>query len=167
MTQHNIREAPDLIVLAKRHAVPRVSFRPLGLVGIEEKEEELIGNATYREFAEILTRALALAREHRIRTNLSGVMKKLPFLWTRYKTDRPKEKLECAYLWLQVFVSCDGDVTPCCALFMDEQVSLGNAFHGFHQAWNGDTYRDFRAAHVRNEVKYKTCWTCEAKTLGA
>lgn len=165
MTQHNIREAPDLILLAKRYGVSRVSFRPLGLVGIEDKEEELIGSATYREFAETLSRTFALAREHKIRTNLSGVMRKLPFLWTRYRTDRPKEKLECAYLWLQVFVSCDGDVTPCCALFMDERVSLGNAFHGFHQAWNGQTYRDFRAAHVRNEVQYKTCWTCEAKTL--
>lgn len=165
MTQHNIREAPDLIVLAKRHGVPRVSFRPLGLVGIEEKEGELMGKANPGEFAEILTHTLALAQEHKIRTNLRGVMQKLPFLWTRYKSDRPKEKLECVYLWFQIFVSCDGNVTPCCALFMDERVSLGNAFHGFHQAWNGASYRDFRAAHVRNEVTYKTCWTCEAKTV--
>lgn len=165
----NLHEMCAVLDLAVELELSRVNFRPLNLVGIEEREEDLLGGLTREGYR----RALEEAREHAaavgMATNLDEVLELLPFYEVRYSEDfNPEQKSpDCIYPWVQVYVTQDGQVTPCCALQMDEGVSLGNLFEStFEDVWNGEAYREMRKHTVKRTIPYKSCITCEGRGLG-
>lgn len=170
MGRDNIHEMNSVIDLAVDLGLCRVNFRPLNLVGIEDREEELLEGLTRQQYKEALESANAYAKKHGMASNLDEVVSLLPFYEVRYTDDFNPEKKspDCIYPWVQVYVSVDGLVTPCCALQMDERVSLGNMFEeGFDAVWNGKAYRKMRKDVVKHQVEFKSCVTCEGRGLGA
>lgn len=165
----NLHEMCAVIDLAADLEVCRVNFRPLNLVGIEEREQELLGGMSRQAYRDALANALRHAQSRHMATNLEEVLALLPFYEVRYTADFNPEKRspDCIYPWVQVYVAVDGKVTPCCALQMDEKVSLGNMFEdGFDAVWNGTPYRKMRRDTVKRTIEYKSCITCEGRGLG-
>ncbi len=165
----NIGEMQDVLALAADLRLSRVNFRPLNLVGIEERESELLGGLTRESYREALETAAARAAELGVPTNLGEILALLPFYEARYAPDFNPEKRspDCIYPWVQVYISVDGDMTPCCALQMDERVSLGNVFKdGFREVWNGKRYTTMRRQIVEHRVPFRSCITCEGRGPG-
>lgn len=165
----NLHEMQAVIHLAVDLGLCRVNFRPLNLVGIEEREDELLGGLTKDEYRQALVDARDLCNAKGMATNLDEIISLLPFYEERYKDDfNPEQKSpDCIYPWVQVYVSIDGKVTPCCALQMDEKVDFGNLFaDGFDRVWNGENYKHLREEMRRNHSPYKSCITCEGRSLG-
>lgn len=169
MGRDNIHEMRPVIDLAVDLGLCRVNFRPLNLVGIEEREEELLEGMTKEQYRDELKATHEYAKKHGMATNLEEVISLLPFYEERYTEEFNPEgrSPDCIYPWVQVYVSVDGFVTPCCALQMDERVTLGNMFEeGFDAVWNGKAYRKMRKDIVKRQVEYKSCVTCEGRGLG-
>lgn len=165
----NLHEMLDVVTLAADLDLCRVNFRPLNLVGIEEREGELLGGLTKEGYRQALLDCEAHAKKLGMPTNLDEVISLLPFYEERYKEDfNPEQKSpDCIYPWVQIYVSVDGKVTPCCALQMDERVDFGNLFEdGFEKVWNGEAYRTLRSEMRENRSPYKSCITCEGRGLG-
>jgi radical SAM protein with 4Fe4S-binding SPASM domain len=165
----NLHEMCAVLDLAAELGVCRVNFRPLNLVGIEERESELLGGMTREQYRGALHDARRHAERIKMPVNLGEIIDLLPFYEVRYTKDFNPEKKspDCIYPWVQVYVAVDGQVTPCCALQMDEKVSLGNMFaDGFDAVWNGKPYRKMRADTVKHSIEYKSCITCEGRGLG-
>jgi radical SAM protein with 4Fe4S-binding SPASM domain len=169
MGRDNIHEMNAVLDLAVDLELCRVNFRPLNLVGIEERESELLEGMTKEQYRAALENAHAYAQSKGMATNLEEVISLLPFYEVRYTPEfNPEGKSpDCIYPWVQVYVSVEGFVTPCCALQMDERVSLGNMFEeGFDAVWNGKAYRQMRRDIVKHQVAFKSCITCEGRGLG-
>ncbi len=166
----NLHEMKAVIDLARDLGVCRVNFRPLNLVGIEEREDELLKGLSREGYRQALEEANVHAKARGMATNLDEVVGLLPFYEVRYTPEFNPERRspDCIYPWVQVYVAVDGNVTPCCALQMDERVSLGNMFEagGFDAVWNGQPYRKMRRDIVSRKVEFKSCVTCEGRGLG-
>lgn len=56
---------------------------------------------------------------------------------------------QCAYPWLQPYVTWDGYITPCCMLPDRKTINFGNLKEKkFNEIWNGKDYKKFRKAHA-------------------
>ncbi|HHT9120107.1 MAG TPA: radical SAM protein [Candidatus Hypogeohydataceae bacterium YC41] len=158
----NLREMPQMIRLASEYAVHNVNFRPLNLIGKEEREELLRAGLGFEEYSSTLKETFMVSKELGVNTNLSDLLKDLPFYWSGYsKSENQINGKVCLHLWLQVFVSASGEITPCCALQMDEGISMGNVFSSpFETVWNGERYLEFRRRFKEDKITYKSCRTC-------
>jgi radical SAM protein with 4Fe4S-binding SPASM domain len=166
LNNDNLSEITDIVRLAKECGVGRVNFRPLGLVGIEKKKDVLMDGVTYDEYLKLLKNAKVIGEDLGVATNAKDVIQDMPVFWKRYTKDGTNFSPKCLYLWLQVFVSSEGEVTPCCALYMDDRVSMGNAFkEGFETVWNGKKYRKFRSHCKSRSMPYDSCKQCIPRDL--
>lgn len=165
----NLHETKAVLELAKDLGLCRVNFRPLNLVGIEEREGELLGGLTKEQYKQALVDTRDHGRALGMPTNLDEILSLLPFYEARYQPDfNPEQKSpDCIYPWVQIYVAIDGKTTPCCALQMDEKVDFGNIFQdGFMKVWNGEAYKKLRQEMKTNSSPYKSCITCEGRGLG-
>ena len=161
-TGRNIAEGPDILKLAGKYQVNRVDFRPLGLIGVEEKREDLLYGLNYKDFLKILLEIKKTSENIKMPTNIDHLIKSFPFIWQRY-TGEAKRTTNCIYLWLQVYVNVDGEITPCCALNMDDKISMGNVIkEGFLTVWNGEKYKSFRkdSTATGKLLPYESCNQC-------
>lgn len=158
----NLKEMPQMIRLAKDYGLSNVNFRPLNLIGKEEREELLRAGLGFEEYQRTVKETLLTGRELGVKTNLPGLLKDLPFYWEGYsRNEGIANGKVCLHLWLQAFVSSSGEMTPCCALYMDEGKSMGNVFlSSFQGVWNGEKYTEFRKRFKEDKVMYKSCRTC-------
>jgi radical SAM protein with 4Fe4S-binding SPASM domain len=70
----------------------------------------------------------------------------------------------CRFPWEAIYVSVNGDVSPCCFSFVDPDLVFGNLFETtFHDIWNNKRYRDFRDL-LRNGLP-SICRTCPLYAL--
>jgi len=165
LTKENFSDGKNIIRLAKEYKVSRVDFRPLGLVGIEDKKNDLTPKLTYEEFLMNLEKWRDFSKTAQVKTNLDEFIDRFPLFWARYKGGVEKAA-GCIYLWLQCYINATGEVTPCCALNMDEGISMGNAFQkNFMDVWNGENYTKFRKATEHGDFLFKSCRQCTPKKL--
>jgi MoaA/NifB/PqqE/SkfB family radical SAM enzyme len=55
------------------------------------------------------------------------------------------EHLRCRWPWTGIYLTAEGDLTPCCNCPDARTVSFGNIFEQtFDEIWNGKPYRAFR-----------------------
>jgi radical SAM protein with 4Fe4S-binding SPASM domain len=158
----NLKEMPQMIRLGRQYSVHNVNFRPLNLIGKEEREELLRAGLGFEEYSRTLEETSLLSKELAVRTNLSDLLEDVPFYWGGYsKSETSSNGKICLHVWLQAFVSSSGEITPCCGLQMDEGKSMGNVFSApFETVWNGEKYMEFRRLFKEDKITYKSCRTC-------
>jgi pyrroloquinoline quinone biosynthesis protein E len=151
----NIREAPDLVRLAKDLGVDSLRLQyDLIYWGQEEwqaklEPDSLRTGSNQRTAETLIEEARRLAGELGIRFELYTDNK---FSWKAGKL--------CPWPWSSAFISSEGDMVPCCVIGNPEVFSFGNALKEDVQAiWNGEAYQDFRRAMNRGEIP-RVCTGC-------
>jgi radical SAM protein with 4Fe4S-binding SPASM domain len=164
VSNKNIENLSRVITLAREYRVNDINFRPLGLFGLEERRELLLGDQGGSNFINGLTHAKRVAEGFGITTNLQSLIRDWPSYVQIYEDPYRKLNHLCSRAWLQAFVSADGELTPCHALNFDLNVSLGNVFQNyFLRVWNGLAFQELRKGFRDKKLIYARCKYCQAE----
>ena len=91
--------------------------------------------------------------------------------FSRYKKVNSKYEIKnrlpdhCWKMWHSCVITWDGKVVPCC-FDKDAKHQLGDLNEkSFHEIWNGEVYRNFRAAILRSRKEIDICSNCSEGSL--
>jgi len=132
--KHNQDEIEQLIELAKKHRVNRISFKSAQVYSVDQAQEFLPDDPDFMRY-EIKTDELHLK---------GGVPN-----W-------------CSRLWLNSTVNWDGSVSPCC-FDKDAEFAFDNYFTGtsnFKTIWKNAKYQNFRKQVLDNRQAIDICYNC-------
>ncbi len=165
--KENWAEIPDIVTLARRLDVGTVFFRALQVTGTG-KERETIGrdvdfDGLYRAVREGLARAKRLG----VRTNLQEVAHDFAAYRSIYVCrDAALDRQVCLLPWMQCFVSVQGELAPCCALYTNEGFSAGNVFEeGLEAVWNGPRMQALRRQFREHRNPFAVCRDCLPRSI--
>lgn len=166
LSKENYREITELITLASDLEVDAVYFQPLELVGIEERQDVLVGDLRLEDLSREIARAIEASRFHSVHTNLAGLTEKLPLYWGKYQMHtRGTDARKCILPWFSAYITVDGNVRPCCS-FSQTKADFGNIFlTDIENIWNGKAYQGLRKAFREGKRPYPICENCVPQTL--
>ncbi len=166
MFRDNYQDIAATVELAEKLGVNAIYFQPLDLVGIEERQELLVGDLSYKEFAREIEEAYSINRHMQVHTNLEVIRKKLPDYWEKYQMNtRQQDTRICMLPWFSTYIRVDGIVLPCCA-FSEPHPSMGNLWEqDVDDIWNGSAYQQFRKAIRSGQRPTSFCANCVPPTL--
>lgn len=160
--KENVEEISDIINLAGELKVKTVYFRVLQSTGLDEdRYKNLTCNFDIEVLKNSIKDAKKLSLKRGVRTNLAELQNDFSHLKGIYasRNGNYSNKI-CLLPWLQSFVSVEGDMSPCCALYTNMNMSMGNIIkEGFDKVWNGEKYRKLRR-DFKKGVKYSICKDC-------
>jgi radical SAM protein with 4Fe4S-binding SPASM domain len=163
----NYAEIPDIVELARQLHIGTVFFRPLQATGTG-KERQSMGrdmdfDGLYRAVREGRARATRLG----VRTNLKEVARDFATYRSIYiRKDAAMESQVCLLPWVQCFISVQGELAPCCAMFTNEGFSAGNVFaEGFDAVWNGPRMQAIRRQFRDRKCSFAVCHDCIPRSL--
>jgi len=149
----NIHELPDMVRLGKELGVDRVKGFNLMVLDPEFIKYSLLFD---QERANIfITQAVSMARRFGLQTKYQEPfdLKRDVF---RYEESGEKRR-NCEFLWRQINIEPNGDVTPCC--HVDAPV-MGNIYReDLRTIWNNEMYQDMRAS-LDTTGLWECCKTC-------
>ncbi len=172
LMKDNVDDAMGVLKMAPDYGVERVHFRLPGLVGIEDRTETIIGGLSVDGYAQLLSRLKDVVPPS-LQTNLELLEAHLQRHWKGYAYSGVEAAGEvqetestCVMPWLQLYVSAEGETSPCCALHMDEQYNFGNIFEGGFQAtWHGPEWREMRKRMAGGPKPFESCYQCMSNSL--
>ncbi len=86
--------------------------------------------------------------------------------FNRYKTIATSEILPCPWVWENLIIYANGDISPCCYDARGDYI-LGNIFlEDIHDIWNSRRYREFRRITFSGSDN-KLCAVCMERRKGA
>lgn len=153
-TQENVRDLPEMILLASRLGIDEVYLQRLvypldgpghGLAGreaaIADSSEEING---------IIARGMSLSRHLGVRFVASGLSAPGESLQLKSRDEAPWR--QCRRPWEVAYITAWGNVLPCCispfSLLDYDSLVLGNVFEqGLERIWKGERFREFREKH--------------------
>lgn len=165
--RENYREIAETIQLASELEVDAIYFQPLGLTGIEERSEALVGDLSYESLKHEILRALEMGQRYPgVKTNLRILLKLLPLYWKKYQLSPfQNERRICILPWFSTYLTVDGNVHPCCTC-SEPNTIMGNIFETpFSEIWNGHKYQNFRRAIRAGKRPFAVCQNCVPQTL--
>lgn len=162
----NAEEIPEAIKLAKKLGIATIYFRPLQKVGLrEDVQKNLTQDFKSLNLEKILKEGLKLSRTLGINTNIKEILSNIKYYNELYELNLPYSGKICLLPWLQSFVAVNGDIAPCCALYFNGGIKLGNVFKdGFENIWNGEEYKKIRRDFKRHKV-FKICRDCAPRDI--
>lgn len=162
----NYSEMAKTVKLAAELGVDAIYFQPLDLIGIEERIGELVGDLREEQLLHEIRRALDVANNSSVNTNLHTLLKIFPLYWKKYTLEtRQYDRRRCVLPWFSTYITLEGDVLPCCSCSPRESV-MGNAFdRPFYEIWNGTRYQNFRRAIRAGKRPYPVCTNCVPETM--
>jgi MoaA/NifB/PqqE/SkfB family radical SAM enzyme len=163
--KETIAQLPDFVRIAHAIGVKEVYLQRLVFcedapIGLARPDQALFDRLT-QEQSRFLAAAEAEAAALGISFNASGATE--PGESLARKTDRNPWSL-CRRPWTVMYFTANGRALPCCiAPFSQngyENYTLGDATQQtLRQIWNGDAYRDFRAA-LTSDAPPRSCAGC-------
>lgn len=166
VSRDNYAELTQTVELAEKLGVDAIYFQPLGLFGIEERHEDLVGNLTYTELSQEMVRALRISQHSPVQTNLHVFYHKLPLYWKKYQMEVNRQKRICLLPWFSAYITQEGEMRPCCTC-LQEYTTMGNLLETpLEEVWNGEKYQQFRKMIREGERPFPVCKTCVPQTFG-
>ena len=163
--KETVTQLPDFIRIAADIGVTEVYLQRLvffdeAAIGLARPDQALFERMT-REDSDVLATAEAVARASGISFNASGATE--PGTSLKRATDKNPWSL-CHRPWTVMYFTANGRALPCCiAPFAQrgyENYTLGDATQQtLREIWNGETYRDFRAA-LQSDAPPRACAGC-------
>jgi radical SAM protein with 4Fe4S-binding SPASM domain len=153
-THENVRDLPDMIVLAARVGIDEVYLQRLVFpldgpgYGLASREKAISGTA--QETREIVARSMSLSRRLGVRLTASGLASPSESLNRKSREESPWR--QCRRPWEVAYITAWGNVLPCCispfSLLDYDSLILGNVFEeSLERIWRGEKYREFRKRH--------------------
>ena len=160
VSQDNYREIAETVALADSLGVDAIFFQPLGLFGIEERQDALVGQMTQERLAQEIERGLQASRSRRVETNLRMFQRLLPLYWNKYQMQASHQRRLCLLPWFSSYITLEGDMRPCCTCLYD-YTTMGNLLESpLEEVWNGANYQEFRRAIKAGKRPFPVCETC-------
>lgn len=132
--RQTIHELKNIITLAHKYNINTVLVQELqtGHPGIHISKKESVAAEK---------KALQALKQMVIEGKKKNVNVIIPDLKVRTKRER------CVSPWLQVYITCNGDVTPCCRNISKSHYICGNILEEpFKNIWNNKKYQNYRKA---------------------
>ena len=163
----NLHEILDFLRMAKEVEAETVYFQTMTTVGYTEETEDrpdkLVGGLSTEEVLKNLQDAGRLAKKLKINTNLNFLTRNFKQTWHKYRKIKieDKSKFTCLLPWFSIYITVDGDITPCCSYNLGRDLIMGNIFKDdFDKIWNGKKYKEFRKLIKDGSYPSKTCKDC-------
>jgi MoaA/NifB/PqqE/SkfB family radical SAM enzyme len=153
-TQENVRDLPEMILLASRLGIDEVYLQrlvyPLDGPGHGLAGREAAITDSSEELNDIIARGISLSRGLGVRFVASGLAEPGESLRLKSRDEAPWRL--CRRPWEVAYITAWGNVLPCCispfsSLDYDSLI-LGNVFQqGLERIWRGERFREFREKH--------------------
>ncbi len=154
---------------AARHA-EAVMFRLLDTTRIgDERKDTLLKDIDAAAVIRSLIAAEKAASECGVKTNIRSLLRQPEYIALNYGRGDAVKKLNrgvCLLPWMQLFITVNGDVSPCCSLYPSGEKGegcAGNIFkEGFAAVWNGPAMKELRRQFREggNYRRYRACARC-------
>ncbi|MFH1898036.1 MAG: radical SAM protein [Candidatus Desantisbacteria bacterium] len=150
----NISCLSQIVELAAKLGVDSVSFKPVGLAGIEEKRDELTAGLTQDVVIYAMKKARDTAKRLGMNTNLASLLSKTT-------VDKKHQNIRhCSFPWFSMYITVDGEVKPCC-MFCYIDTGFGNLLQeDIHMVWNSGRYQEFRQVIKHGGYPDARCREC-------
>jgi MoaA/NifB/PqqE/SkfB family radical SAM enzyme len=157
-TKENVRDLPDLILLASRIGIDEVYLQrlvfPLDDSGHGLASRKNAISSSMKEIREILAKSVSLSRRLNIRMTASGLG--TPFESLHRKTREESPWRQCRRPWEVAYITARGNLLPCCispfSTLDYDSLILGNVFElDLEKIWTGEKYTEFRRKHQSSD----------------
>ena len=175
----NVSQLSQIVELAHDLRVNAVSFRPVGLAGIEEKRDELTAGLTPDKIICQIKMASDTAKRLGMKTNLNDLLAETscksgdislisprpPRLRVKISPPSPRPprlrvRTDCSFPWFSMYITVEGDVKPCC-MFSYLDTKFGNLLQeDIHAIWNNEKYQQFRQILRQGKYPDVRCQDC-------
>ncbi|MGO9018334.1 MAG: radical SAM/SPASM domain-containing protein [Syntrophobacteraceae bacterium] len=153
-TQENVRDLPEMILLASRLGIDEVYLQRLVYPldgpkhGLAAREAAIVDSS--EEINEIIARGMSLSRRLGVRFVASGLAAPSESLRLKSRDEAPWR--QCRRPWEVAYITAWGNVLPCCispfSLLDYNSLVMGNVFQqGLERIWKGERFREFREKH--------------------
>ncbi|MEK7812210.1 MAG: radical SAM protein, partial [Candidatus Desantisbacteria bacterium] len=149
----NVFQLSQIVELAHDLGVNTISFKPVGLAGIEEKRDELISGLTPDDVICQMKKARDTARRVGMKTNLNDLLSGTFYKSWDVSCSKGNPNIQdCSFPWFSMYITVDGEVKPCC-MFSYIDAKFGNLWQeDIHTIWNSAKYQGFR--QILKDGKY-------------
>jgi len=151
VSNENHHECEEIVNLAKRLGVPKVTFQTFitdwGKDEMKEKTSDISINESNNDH--YINKAIEVGKEKSVEVN-------------RFSGYRFTAKKPCKWPWTSMMVDASGNVIPCCVIADSQTINFGNVFEQkIDKIWNSDDYQRFRKAHSEGNIP-ELCKGCYA-----
>ena len=153
LQKENVGEFLAFVDLAHEMGFPRVTFdRHLGMWG-QEKWANINQKVSVEDQISLEAAQEAIERGRSLGVEVT--------FWNsnRNYSARSPDRL-CPWPFERSYISSDMRVVPCCVMGTPEVIDLGDA-HRLEEVWQGDTYKEFRRAHLEGRIPEPCQWCYE------
>jgi radical SAM protein with 4Fe4S-binding SPASM domain len=146
--KENIEEMPEFVLFAKKVGIKKIIAQT-----IQEKEDyfknysssakENSVTSHKKRLNELVEKSKSLAKE-----------RKIEFIYDEEKS------VGCIWPWRSIYVTWNGNVTPCCKILDYRKVGTGNLLtDDFWKIWNGKAYQNYRKM-LKRRIAPLACKGC-------
>ena len=151
VTLRNAHELPDLVRLAKRLGVDKLTATTLLTDWGKEEMEELIAPIDVSRKDAQVDQSIWESRE---------VAAEIGMPLSVEHGQRYSKANRCPWPWQSSYIAANGDVVPCCQIADSSVVKMGNVFdEPFADVWNDDKYRELRRRIADDDIPHY-CRSC-------
>ncbi len=151
VTLRNAHELPDLVRLAKRLGVDKLTVTTLLTDWGKEEMEKSIAPIDVSRKDSGVDQTIRKSRE---------VAAEIGMPLSVEHGQRYSSANRCPWPWQSSYVAANGDVVPCCQIADSSVVKMGNIFdEPFANIWDNDKYRELRRRIAGNDIPHY-CRSC-------
>jgi radical SAM protein with 4Fe4S-binding SPASM domain len=159
----NIFQLSDIVKLGIKLDIDAISFKFVGLSGIEERKYALTYGLSYEVVSQQIYQAKSVAKKSRLQTNLDELLNNKYYqniVLPENNRNGKKYYTNCLFPWFSVYITVNGEVKPCC-LFSYVDNDFGNILKDdFRDIWNSPQYQTFRKLLKNKELPHARCGEC-------
>ena len=128
----------------------------------DKRKNELSKEINFKEMFDKILIGLNDAKKLCINTNLKDIISEFNNYKSIYKImDANLHNRICLLPFIQCFIYIDGEISPCCALYCNENISIGNIFNNnFKDLWNNKKFKTIRKNFKNKNNNFKVCKDC-------